>query len=133
MNLFYLVMLFQDEVDPETVEFLEGLIETNELKSAIVRRASADASILFEWISRIPRYYRLKESIPPHAWEQLKEFVASICFSSFIYMFIRSAILSRPKWRRKRKLPPRLRNQISTMLNKHSMRTYIRQCSCYNF
>jgi hypothetical protein len=65
-----MTLILQESLDPETVEFLESLIESNELKSTMVRRASTEASLVYEWISRLPRYYRLKESIPPERLEE---------------------------------------------------------------
>ena len=42
----------------------------NEIKSAAVRRASSEASLLFEWIHRLSRYYRLRETIPVDVWQR---------------------------------------------------------------
>ena len=49
---------------------MESLIDMNELKSSSVKRASSDASLLFEWISRIVRAYRLREIVPVDALTQ---------------------------------------------------------------
>ncbi len=47
----------------ETVELLEGMVEAEGLKFANVRRASHDAAVFFEWMSRLIKFCRLRDEV----------------------------------------------------------------------
>ncbi len=54
-------------VNAETIEFIESLIEQQDMRSTNVRRASQDASVLFEWIHRLVKFVKLHHAVQLYA------------------------------------------------------------------